>query len=168
MQGVHWLAAVIAGVVTFLLRKHVQLVLDGALYQVWTPPLPPGVHIVMFTTTQEMWGAILRWWQQTTWAGWLLFLACGATAGLLLRARCGAKEGSVLGSTWLIPALALAALIVADYPPAVLWGLMHVPGVRLWALFVLIGLVFAVNLIWAALLEKLILSLERRIPEWLA
>ncbi len=168
MQGVHWLAVVVTGVVTFLLRKHVQLVLDGALYQVWTPPLPPGVHVVMFTTAQEMWNAILRWWQQTTWAGWLIFIGYGAVAGLLLRARCRAEDESVLRNMWLVPGLALATLIIVDYPPAMLWGWMHVPGARLWALFLLIGLVFAVNLIWAALLEKLILSLEKGIPEWLA
>jgi hypothetical protein len=167
MRRVHWLAAVLAGVVTFLLRKHAQLVLDGALYLVWTPPLPSGVHIVMFTTTQEMWNAVLRWWQQTTWVGWLWFIACGAAAGWLLRARLEAKDGSILGSAWLIPGLAIAALIVADYHPATLWSLIHVPGVRLWALLLLIGLVFAVNLVWAALLERLILFLDRKIPEWL-
>lgn len=168
MQGVHWLAAVLAGVVTFLLRKHVQLLLDGALYQVWTPPLPPGVHVVMFTTTQEMWNAILRWWQQTTWTGWLIFIGCGAAAGLLLRARCLTEKESPLRSAWLLPAVALAVLILVDYSPAVLWWWMHIPGARLWALFLLVVFVFAVNLIWAALLEKLILSLDRRIPAWLA
>jgi hypothetical protein len=78
-----------------------------------------------------------------------------------------AKDGSILGSAWLIPGLAIAALIVADYHPATLWSLIHVPGVRLWALLLLIGLVFAVNLVWAALLERLILFLDRKIPEWL-
>lgn len=168
MQGVHWLAAAVAGVVTFLLRKQAQLVLNGALYQVWTPPLPPVVKIAMPTTTQEIWNGITGWWQQTTWTGWLLFIGYGALAGLLLHARCRAEDESVLRNMWLLPGLALATLIIVDYPPAMLWGWMHVPGARLWALFLLNVFVFAINLIWAALLEKLILFLNRGIPEWLA
>ncbi len=168
MQGVQWLAAALAGAVTFFLRKQVQLLLDGALYQVWAPPLPPGVKIAMPTTTQEMWNALARWWQQVTLGGWLLFIGGGVAAGLLLYARCRADEGNILQNIWLVPALALAALVVVDYPPAVLWTWMHVQGARLWALFLLLALVLVVNLLWAALLEKTVLILEERIPEWLA
>ncbi|MCS6830509.1 MAG: hypothetical protein RMM08_09605 [Armatimonadota bacterium] len=167
-QGVQWLAASVMGTVTFLLRKHAQLALNGALYQVWTPPLSPGVKIVMPTTAQEIWNGITAWWQQTTWTGWLIFIGCGAVAGLLLRARYKAIEESALRSAWFLPALALLALIMVDYSPAVLWWWMHIPGARLWALFLLIAFVFVVNLMWAALLEKAVAALDRRIPEWLA
>lgn len=168
MQGTQQLVAAVTGVVTLLLRKHVQLALNGALYPVWTPPLPPGVRITMPTATQEIWNGIAAWWQQTTWTGWLIFIGCGTLAGLLLHGRCNAGDESVVKRAWLVPALALAILVIVDYSPAVLWGWMHVPGVRLWALFLLIVLVFIVNFIWAALLEMAISFLDRRIPEWLA
>jgi uncharacterized membrane protein YkvA (DUF1232 family) len=165
MKTIGWLVAVAAGCCTYVVRKALQVALNGALYQVWTVPPPPEPRIEMLPPLQEMWGALITWWNQVSLSDWLMLLMLGAGAGMLLRLRCQRQEDALLQSGWLLIAMALIVLPI-DYPPQLLRGIQD--GVIAPAGFsLLIMLVLALNLVWVGVLEKIILILERRIPEWL-
>jgi hypothetical protein len=163
VETIGWLAAAVVGSVTYVLRKTLQVALDGALYQVWTTPPPLEPRIIMSSPLLEMQWALIRWWHYLSPVEWVTLVILGAAMGVLLRARCCETVSQVLRSGWLIPVCAFLLLWV-DYHPAMLLD----RRIALGGFVLLLVLVFALNLVWAGLLEKTIRFLDRRIPEWLA
>jgi len=166
MQSVGWLVAAVMGAITYVMRTALVVALNGALYQIWTVPPPPEPPIERLSPLQEIQISLLTWWYEMSLTGWFKLIVLGAGLGVLLRVRCRRKEHPLLGSNWLLLATAFLILWV-DYPPALMvqvqQGVIAAGGFLL-----LLVLVFALNVVWAGLLEKSIITLDRRIPEWLA
>lgn len=166
MQSIGWLLAIVTGAVTYVMRKALVITLSGALHQIWTKPLPPDLHVERLSSLQEVQLALLTWWYNASLIEWLSLVILGAAVGVLLRVRCQRKEHPLLGSDWVLPVTAFFILWV-DYPPV--WILYIRQGlIAAGGFLLLLVLVFALNVVWVGLLEKLILSLDRRTPEWLA
>lgn len=162
MQTVLWLTVVIAGVATYIIRKIVQVALTGALYPVWAGPYPPNIQAP--TPLQEIQLHLQTWWHYLSWQEWLTMTAYGAFVGVLLHVRQRNEASRLARSVWVIPVLALVVVYI-DFP---IHQWLQRTSIVWLGFSLLMTLVFGINLIWIGLLERLILTLGRRIPEWLS